>query len=349
MASTSLPNADPELVVATAADDGYAIPLAVTIRSALDHLDPNRRLRLFVLDGGLSDATKSRLLKSWSDPRLSVEWVRPNLDRVRDLLTSEHVNAVTYLRLLLPETLPATVARVIYLDADLLVRRDLANLWDEPQAGYAVLAAGDVAAPFLDARLALPTFERCSYHLAAHTPIANYRELGLPPDAPYFNGGVLVVDLAQWRRERLGEQMIECLRQHRRHVQWWDQYALNVVLAGKWRALDPRWNQGAHIYVYPNWRSSPFDRETFVRLQAEPWIVHFCSPSKPWHYFCRHPMTRDFRRCLARTEWQNWRPVRPENYLRLWWDFRYQALRKQWKTNVRAAKQVIRRRRRPAA
>jgi lipopolysaccharide biosynthesis glycosyltransferase len=248
----------------------------------------------------------------------------------------------------MPTLLPPSVSRVIYLDADMLIRRDLGDLWEEEQGNHAALAVPDVAAPCLDAPAHLPTFHRCQRYLAAHTPIVNYRELGLPPDAPYFNGGMLVVDLDQWRRERYGQQMLDCLREHRRHVLWWDQYALNVVLAGRWRALDYRWNQGAHLFVYPTWRESPLDRPTFARLRVSPWIVHFCSPSKPWQYFCPHPFARDFLACLDQTDWKGWRPARPEEFWSKWWDFHYRPLRSRWKSNVRAIKQAIRERRRAA-
>jgi lipopolysaccharide biosynthesis glycosyltransferase len=177
----------------------------------------------------------------------------------------------------------------------------------------------------------------------------NYRDLRLPPNAPYFNGGLLVANIDQWRRERYAEQMLEVLRTHREHILWWDQYALNIVLCGRWRALDSRWNQNAHIYAFPNWRNSPLDRETYVRLRRAPWIVHFCSPSKPWQYFCPHPFARAFFRCLERTDWRGWRPERPDKFWHKWWDFHYRPIQKKWKTNVRAVKQYIRGTKRTAA
>jgi lipopolysaccharide biosynthesis glycosyltransferase len=342
MTLTSRPDSNREIVVVSATDDGYAMPLAVTVRSALDQLGADLRMRLYVLDGGLSDQSKDMLLRSWNDPRITVEWIRPDMQLVRDLKISEHVNVVTYLRLLMPLVLPAHVSRVIFMDADLLVRRNLGELWAEPQGSHAVLAVQDVAAPRYDAAT-LPTFDRCGKYLCAHTPIANYRELGLAPDGEYFNGGLLVADLDHWRRERYAEKMLACLRDHREHVLWWDQYALNVVMAGRWRALDPRWNQGAHVYAYPNWESSPLDQETFVQLQKAPWIVHFCSPSKPWQYFCRHPFTSDFRKCLKRTQWKQWQPERPDPFVLRWCQFHYQPLRNAWKTQVRALKRAVRR------
>ncbi len=165
--------------------------------------------------------------------------------------------------------------------------------------------------------------------------------VGPAPDAPYFNSGLLVVDLAQWRREGYADQVLQCLRRHREHVVWWDQYALNVVLAGKWRALDRRWNQGAQIHVYPNWRESPFDREEFDRVRHSPWIVHYCSPDKPWHYFCRHPHADDFYRCLTRTAWRGWRPERPDRFVKAWWDFHYRPVRLRWKTRLRELRESL--------
>jgi lipopolysaccharide biosynthesis glycosyltransferase len=348
--TSNLANQDArDIVAVSASDDAYAMPLAVTVRSALNHLGADRRMRLFILDGGLTDQSKARLLHSWVDPRLAVEWIRPNMDLVRDLYVSYQVTTVTYLRLLMAELLPESVTRAVYLDADMLIRRDLGHLWDEPQGEHAVLAVPDIAAPYIDAAATMPNFDECRQHLCAYTPIMNYRELGLQPDAQYFNGGLLVTDIAQWRRENFAKRMLDCLRDNREHILWWDQYALNVVLSGKWRALDSRWNQGTHAYAFPSWRNSPVDRETLAQLRKAPWIVHFCSPSKPWHYFCRHPFRREFFRCLEQTEWQGWRPERPEQLVSKWWDFHVRPRQDQWKSKIRALKQTIRGQRRKAA
>lgn len=338
-----------EIVVVSCADDAYAMPLAVTVRSALETLEPGCRIRLFILDGGISPESKSRLTGSWDDPRLSVEWLRPDVELVRDLPVSDHISIAAYLRLLMPALLPDDVKRVIYMDADMLVRRSLTALWREPQGDDAILAVQDLAAPYFDAEASIPQFERCRGHLAAFAPVANFQELGLPSDNKYFNSGLLVVDVDKWRREQIGRQVLDCLRDHREHVLWWDQYALNAVLARQWRALDLRWNQGAHVFVYPTWRESWLDRQQFSQLRNDPWIVHFCSPAKPWHYFCRHPYTAEFRDCLKRTEWRAWRPEAPDRLLSKWWDFHYRPLRSEWKAHMRTVKRAIRGDKRKAA
>jgi lipopolysaccharide biosynthesis glycosyltransferase len=147
-------------------------------------------------------------------------------------------------------------------------------------------------------------------------PIANFRELGLQPTAPYFNAGVLLVDLAAWRAAEVTTKALACLEQHRRHVMFWDQYAMNVVMAGKWGPLDMRWNQGWHAFKYPNWQQSPFDRETFDRLRNDPYIIHFTTRFKPWHG-ARHPLRKEFFKYVDRTAWTGWRPPRLQTMLEL--------------------------------
>jgi lipopolysaccharide biosynthesis glycosyltransferase len=259
------------------------------------------------------------------------------------------VNLVTYFRLLMPWVLPVDVTRAIYLDADLLIRRDLGRLWDQPLEGSACLAAPDTAAPYIDARAGLTNFDRCHRFLAAVEPIPNHRELGLCPTGKYFNAGVLVVDLETWRAERVAERSLACLREHAEHVRWWDQYALNVVLAGQWNELDVRWNQGVQAYTFPTWRESPLERDLFAALRSDPWIVHFTSQDKPWQYFCRHPFRGDYFAEIDRTAWRGWRPgFPPSRGLKQWWKYHVAPARQVVKVAVVRTSRIVRAARRAA-
>ena len=329
----------PEIVLVSATDDGYAMPLAVTVKSALERLAGGWRVRLFVLDGGLRPASREMLVNSWRDFPIDVHWLRPKLEELGDLMISEHVNVVTYLRLLMPRLLPEHVQRAIYLDADMLVLRSLSELWQADLREVACRAVQDVAAPYIDSEIALPQIERCRPHLAAVKPIRNYREMGLSPTGAYFNGGLMLADIDHWRRADLSAKMLACLRTHHEHVLWWDQYALNAELAGNWRPLDPRWNQGSHIYCYQDWQQSPFDQATFEQLKNDPWIVHFTSPSKPWHAASTHPYRHEFRRVLRSTAWSDYTllevaPAQPQVVELSWWKTKKQGFR----TLRRAAK-----------
>ncbi len=192
--------AERDPIVVLAADDGFAMPLAVTVRSALDNLAPDRRLRIYILDGGIADATKDRLLRSWPEGRYQITWLKVDDAALAGSPISGHVNLVSYYRILIPRLLPRDVQRAIYLDADLIIRADLSRLWDHDLSGRLCLAAQDCAAPYLDAPVALANYERCEPYLGSPRPIPNYQELGLSPCAAYFNAGVLLIDVDAWHR-----------------------------------------------------------------------------------------------------------------------------------------------------
>jgi lipopolysaccharide biosynthesis glycosyltransferase len=93
------------------------------------------------------------------------------------------------------------------------------------------------------------------------------------------------------------------LGEHREHVTYWDQYALNVVLSGRWRPLDPRWNQNAYVFRVPQWLETKFCRVECPSYADDPWIVHY-NWLKPWQAECQHPFADEFLVHLAGSPWQ---------------------------------------------
>jgi lipopolysaccharide biosynthesis glycosyltransferase len=301
---------DRDPIVVLASDDRFAMPLAATVRSALDNLSGDVKLRMYVLDGGLKERTKQRLARSWPAGRFEVEWIRVDASALAGSPVSGHVNLVSYYRILIPRLLPAHVRRAIYLDSDLVICADLARLWAHDLSGHLCLAAQDCSAPYIDSAQAAPNYERCGAYIGCIEPVPNYRQLGLNPQAQYFNAGVLLIDLDAWRAADLSTQLIECLARNKKHVRWWDQYAMNVVLSGRWGRLDPRWNQGSHIYRYPTWQQSPYDEQSYDAQRDDPYIVHFTTRHKPWRASCRHPLRHKFFESVERTDWAGWRMPR---------------------------------------
>jgi lipopolysaccharide biosynthesis glycosyltransferase len=185
------------------------------------------------------------------------------------------------------------------LDADQLVITDLARLHDEPFGGAAVLAPRDVFIPTVSSLngLALAT------------------ELGLTPDTPYLCGALLVIDLRAWRAERIEDRAIHFVRRHADRLRTFDQDALNAVLAGRWRPLDPRWQvQPRALELSPS-VTPHLDRRGRERLRCDPWVVHFSGRLKPWLYRGRSRFDEAFRATLARTAFAG---ARPPSLLRDW-------------------------------
>jgi lipopolysaccharide biosynthesis glycosyltransferase/glycosyltransferase involved in cell wall biosynthesis len=308
------PRSEPIVLVA-AADDNFAMPLAVMVRSVLDTLAPDRRLKLYVLDGGITPQSKARLEASWRDERLEIEWCTPDLTPLRQLHISGHINAVAYCRLLIPSLLPDTVDKAIYLDGDLVVERDLGEMWDLDIAPYHLLAVQDMTLPYVDSQTALANWAQCGSYLTAPASIRHYEKRGISPKSKYLNSGVLMLNLARWRADGTAQAILTYLRDCKEDVIWHDQDGLNVILHDKWADMDERWNQIPHIHRYPSYLQSPYPEPVFDRILADPWIIHFSTRGKPWHADSTHPAQERFFHYLERTEWKGQRPERPRNLI----------------------------------
>ncbi len=306
-------------VVLCAADESYVMPLAVTLRTAGESLRVGRSLEVYLLDNGISSRSWDLLQQSIDGLPIQIRRISPPIDLVADLQISHHISHTAYLRLLADRWLPTDLDRVVYLDSDLIVQESLCGLWAESLGNAAVLAVPDIACPFVDAKLGCENFRNAAPYLASMMPIRNYRELGIDGRRHYFNSGVMVMNLDRWRQERLGETLLECLRQNREHVWCWDQYALNVVMHDRWRALPMRWNSGSHIYEYPSTRNSPIAVESYLEMIERPAIVHFTSEFKPWTFESIHPGRELYFAALDRTAWRNWRPQKLSFSVGRWW------------------------------
>jgi lipopolysaccharide biosynthesis glycosyltransferase len=283
------------LVIACGADENYAQPLAVTLYSTLRNLEAGERsVDLYVFDGGISSESKERLRRVVAGTcagSVHLTWVKPDTSAFDDLFTREGISTSAYLRLLIPEHLPEEADRAIYLDSDLLVKANLTRLWDKPMKGQALMAVQGWGIPYV----------------SSNRGISKYKELGLAPDTPYFNSGVLVINVDRWRQENVAERVCQYMRTYREHLNMCDQEGLNAVLAGHWKPLDPRWNVIGAPESLDEFPGSAYKKRVEPPRENglfEPYIWHFAGPySKPWMVGCRHPAQFEWMHCLRESGW----------------------------------------------
>jgi lipopolysaccharide biosynthesis glycosyltransferase len=270
------------LSVAFASDEHYAAGLAVAVRSLVEHAGCD--LRVYVVDGGLSPATRSRLRASWPG-ELDVCFTPMSASRLEGLPVprfpgTKHLNAWIFARLFLSELLPPDVERVLYLDADVLVRADVGEL-ATTELGSAPLAA--VRDEYVGSISGSPGLVDCGV-------------AGLDGAEPYFNSGVLLLDLPRWREERLGERTLQFLARHREHVRLPEQDALNALVAGRWTPLDPSWN----VLIGESRKFDPAAAPDPVEAK----ILHFVGAHKPWQpSFPKGEYRAAYRAYQAQTAW----------------------------------------------
>jgi lipopolysaccharide biosynthesis glycosyltransferase len=280
--------------VVLAADQGYARPLAVTARSVVANFDADRDLELFVIDMGIAAETRASIAESVEGPRTTINWVEGAEDLLRGLPTVGWFTTAAYARLLIPDLLPESIERVIYLDSDVVVRKSIDGLFNTEIGDHLALAAPDQGAPFVSSQWGL----------------AHWYESDRAPSDTNFNTGVMLIDVSGWRRESVREQALDYVRSDRfwRNV---DQEALNAVVGRRFGPIDPHWNMQGEVYVEECVVVLPYTAEQVESLKRDPWLIHYSLGAKPWMHECAHPWLAEWFKYLDQTAFAGWRPAGP--------------------------------------
>ena len=171
---------------------------------------------------------------------------------VEALPTDARRSVATYMEIFLARALAGRWRRILVLDADILFERgDPGRLLSADMRGRAVAAVRD---------------NRQWRQPRKKTP--EFRALGWPA-APYFNAGVVMIDTDAWAAQ---DMPARCAAFARRHLAGLgrDQALINGVLHGDWTEISPLWNWQF------TWASA------HLTAMADPCLVHFIGPEKPW-------------------------------------------------------------------
>lgn len=247
--------------VALSCDDNYAPYAGVVIASALDSLDPAWNLECAVLHGGLSSVSIARL-KGLANERLKIRFIDNSESRELEALPEmEHWTKAMYYRFLIADVFGSEVDRVIYLDCDLLIIRSLHYLYREDFNGTS-----------------MAVMENPGTH--------RLKALQIQKSGMYFNSGVLLINLAAWRKIGILPAVVAVAEQLRGRLVNPDQDILNVIFDGDVRFIDQRWNVQVSMYS-----KIQYD----MQVLSKPWIVHFTTGLKPWNAADPHPFSRIYR------------------------------------------------------
>lgn len=190
----------------------------------------------------------------------------------------------SYYRLFLTMLLPDTIEKVLYLDGDLVVRRNLLPLWNTDLTNYAIAAVPDKCSDDSDF----------------------YNRLQYSPVLGYINAGVLLVNLRYWRDNNVIDSFVKYIQDHYETLLLQDQDVLNYVFREKKLVLPLEYNfQQDYLltdHFYKNGRE-------FLSAVKDPVILHFSGVIKPWFAYIRdvNPLSSSFYKYQKQTKWVNYR------------------------------------------
>lgn len=254
---------------------GYLKYLRVALKSILENgrQDFTYDFVLFISERCDEEETIIQEVEAYSNARARFflfSDVMPNSDNYY----YEHGSIESFYKMISPFFLEE-YDKVVCLDVDLIFRRDIADLFEVSVTGDKVLAA-------------VRDVDSIGLYNGGMPFKKEYYKVVLQIKEPegYFQAGVVLYDLIQWRKLKLSitDVLDLCVRE-----KWelMDQDVMNVLYEGKAQYLDYEWNVvtdcgGYRIKKYIS-RAPKHYRDLYMKSRENPYVVHYAGPEKPWN------------------------------------------------------------------
>jgi UDP-glucose:(glucosyl)LPS alpha-1,3-glucosyltransferase len=246
--------------IAFGVDAGYFRGMGVMITSIAQH-NPHLSFIFHVFAFSVSEDNRRRIDELAQHHGLTIQIQILSKDMLREFSQfpcfSQHALG-TFIRLLVPNILHEVTNQVLYLDADMLCLGDISEL-------ISIDINDCVAAAVHD-----------EHDTTAKTQIP---ALGLK-HGQYFNSGVMYINTKSWVIHDVQNKALTALTNQ--SFIFPDQDALNMVLDGKVRYIDKRWNYRYHLVTFLS------RGESRLQIDTPHVLMHFTGPVKPWHSWCLH-------------------------------------------------------------
>lgn len=236
-----------------AVDDGYIPFLAVSLQSLIENSKKENFYLIKILYTNISNENQEKIQKFEKD-NINIEFVDLNyyIEKIKDkLYTRDYYSKTTYFRLFIPNLYPQ-YNKALYLDSDIVLLADVADLYNTEMENNLVAAAPDDV---------IQTFDVFKEYVEKVVGVADYRN--------YFNAGVLLMNLDELRKFNFQEKFIYLLDKIRFSVAQ-DQDYLNRLCKGRVKIVDSNWNR------------MPVAKEK--ENQGDIKLIHYNLAYKPWHF-----------------------------------------------------------------
>lgn len=277
--------------IALTFDDNFWAPAYATMRSVCLFTRRRADLVFHLCHRTLTPEHRADLEAITAEFPVELRWYDLDAsDLFRDVAKrmpeNKRLSNIVYARLMIDRLVGSDVERVLYLDCDMLVRDNIEKLFDIDMEGKPIAAVRDSIGAFITARR----------DLKGNRDIFDIAD-------PYFNAGMVLIDVAQWRAADIMGRMEQALRDGVMQRIYYDQDFLNLVFANNWLILPWRWNTIDARHAHEG---------------LDPAILHYTGEAKPWGIFSgmlqsvayarlyRHVMTNELFYRFARHRWRRW-------------------------------------------
>lgn len=268
-------------------DTNY-VPFCGVMLTSLFENNKEKDIIVYVLTNDLSKSAEGKLNELATYYSQQIRIVRVDESAFNNCpidALNDHVSIATYFRLATADLLPRNIDRILYLDCDIIVAGALGEFYGSDFDGKACVVVRDEAS-----ELDMP-YERLNI---------------IKDDKPYFNAGVILMDLDYWRFNSLSIKFMEYITQHKEHLAFHDQDTLNVVLRNQVKFDHTKFNLQRGFVV-----KSVFDQEIeqhkkeILEAMESPVIIHYTGKGKPWMVHDRNPLNRIWISYFKKSLWRS--------------------------------------------
>lgn len=267
--------AENNIAIALASNDTFVPYMTTMLHSILKHASVEQNYDVLILTQNISNINQERIKTRYGKlPNVSVRFLDPSSLIVGyDFFVRGHFSAETYYRLVLPELLPH-YDKILYLDSDMVALCDVAPLYREDVEGYLLAACHDADTAGL--------YNGFEPHKKKYTDTV----LKLKEPYQYFQAGVLLMNLAEFRKRYTTEEILKFAVSEKWELL--DQDILNKLCEGHVKYVDMSWNvmvdyegirKNQIIALAPKWLY-----DSYLKARKEQKIIHYAGPQKPWLY-----------------------------------------------------------------
>lgn len=271
-------------------NDKFVPQVAAGICSVCENNEDFENITFYLISKGITEENKMKL-KEFTQ-KYNREIVIKELGDINQYFDFEFDttgwNSIVLARLILDKFLPEDIEKVLYLDGDTIVRGNLKELWNTDIENYVLGASIE------------PTVDK-----------ERKRNLGLELK-PYYNAGVLLVNLKKWKQINAGKIILDYYKENNGKLFANDQDAINGSLPEYIFTLLPKYNFYNIFYQYPysflEKLMKPvkyINKEDFKKCVQNPLIIHYLGEERPWRTGNHHKYKSDYLKYLNKTPWKN--------------------------------------------
>lgn len=264
------------VLVVLSANERYVPYVSVVLQSIKENANPARQYDVVVLNTDITPESQKRLIAQVTAENFSLRFysATPIMKSYSNLRVYGHFKIETYYRLIVPQIMPHS-KKAVYLDSDLVVLRDVAQLFDVHMGTNLIAATHDA--------------DTAGMYNGFDPDMKTYIDTVLKLDNPYdyFQAGVLVMNLEAFRARYTTEEMLACAASRKWNLL--DQDVLNYLARGAVCYVDMAWNtlmDWEHLRRRSIIGLAPMSvREAYEKARKNPYIIHYAGPdNKPWEY-----------------------------------------------------------------